>query len=128
VSIAVAVCASVVAAVLHGYIFVLESLMFSRAGTQQMFEVAAADAPAVRLWAFHQGIYNLLLGATALAGAAAAAAGATTAGLTLMTAAGIFMVLAAVALVAADPRRARLPGFLAQAGPSAATLLAVILT
>ncbi|MFG1608701.1 DUF1304 family protein [Actinoplanes sp. NPDC049265] len=124
---AIAAGASLVAAALHGYIFARESLLFSRPSTQRMFEVAAADVPAVRLWAFHQGVYNLLLGTTALAGAAATVIGATTTGATLITASALSMIVAAAALLAADRRRARLPGFLTQAVPAATALLAIVL-
>lgn len=124
-ALATAVAAAAVAAALHAFMFARESLMFSRPSTQQMLEVAAADVPAVRLWALHQGVYNLLLGGTALAGAVAVVAGSTRVGATLLTASGIFMLVAAAALMAVDRRRARVPGFLAQAVPAAIVLLAI---
>jgi putative membrane protein len=124
---AVVVTACVSATAAHGYVFARESLLFSRPSTQRMFEVAAADVGAVRLWAFHQGVYNLLLGATSLAGAIGVLAGASTAGPALVVASSTSMIVAAVTLVAADPRRARIPGLVAQALPPSVALLALTL-
>ncbi|MFI5916560.1 DUF1304 domain-containing protein [Dactylosporangium sp. NPDC051541] len=116
-----------VAAAMHGYVFVRESVLFSRSSTRRMFEVAPEHAGAIRLWAFHQGVYNLLLGTTALVGAIALLAGASTIGVTLIVAAGVFMIVAAVTLVVADPRRVRVPGLFAQALPPSVALVALAL-
>ena len=89
---AVVVAACVAAAAVHGYVFVRESPLFSRPSTQRMFEVAAADVSAVRLWAFHQGVYNLLLGATSVAGAIGVSSGARNAGAALIVAASTSMI------------------------------------
>ena len=44
-------------------VFVWEALLFQRPGVHQgIFSVATADVPAVRLWAFGVGFYNLFLG------------------------------------------------------------------
>jgi putative membrane protein len=116
-----------VAAALLGYVFVRESLLFDQPSTRRMFEVAPEQAGAIRLRAFHQGVYNLLVGTTALVGAIALLDGATTVGITLIVAAGSFMVIAAIALVVADPRRGRIPGLFAQALPPAVALFALAL-
>ena len=119
----IAAVASIVAAAMHGYIFTLESVLFSRPRTQRMFEYATDDLPALRLWAFHQGVYNLLIGSTALAGAVALLTGSTTVGITLVISASTFMIGAALALIAADRRHARIPGLVAQALPPIVALI-----
>ncbi|MBF6210224.1 DUF1304 domain-containing protein [Nocardia puris] len=61
---------AVLAALLHGYIFLLESVRFADPKVSRgLFGVAEADLPAVRPWAFNQGWYNLFLGVGALVGA-----------------------------------------------------------
>ncbi|MCP2275464.1 putative membrane protein [Nocardia amikacinitolerans] len=61
---------AVLSALLHGYIFVLESLRFAEpkvyAGT---FHVEREDLTAVQPWAFNQGWYNLFLAIGTLIGA-----------------------------------------------------------
>jgi putative membrane protein len=121
----VAATAAATAAVVHSYMFVKESLQFSRPQTLRMLEVPVEDAGAVRLWAFHQGVYNLLLGATATAGGTLLLTGFRVAGSTLLAAAAVSMTAAAAALLAADPRPQRIPGFLAQAAPALTALIAL---
>jgi putative membrane protein len=121
-----AAAAGTAAAAVHAYVFARESLLFHRRSTQQMFDIAPGHADAVQLWAFHQGIYNALLGTTSLVGALALLLGARTVGSTLIVASSATMIIAAIALVAADPRPARLPGFLAQAAPAVAAMTAVL--
>ncbi|HEY3688332.1 MAG TPA: DUF1304 family protein [Streptosporangiaceae bacterium] len=122
---AVCVAASILASATHGYIFAKESILFPRPRTQAMLEVAAEHATAVRLWAFHQGIYNLLLGTVAVAGAVAMAAGAFTIAATLIVTFSVSMIVAAASLFAADARRARVPGLIAQALPAVSALVAL---
>lgn len=122
---ALAVAALLVAPTLHLYVFVHESILFSRPATLRMLEVEPQHAPAVRLWAFHQGVYNALLAAVAVAGAVALLIGYRQVGATLMVASGGSMVVAAAALLLADRRRARVPGFIAQAVPAAVALVLV---
>lgn len=117
-----------VAAATHGYVFVRESLLFSRPSTRRMFEVTPEHAGAIRLWAFHQGVYNLLLGTTALVGAIALLSGASIVGDTLIVAASLSMITAAVTLLLADPRRLRVPGVFAQALPPFVALVALALS
>jgi putative membrane protein len=121
-----AAAAMVAAAALHLYVFARESLLFSRPSTQRMFEVEALQATAVRLWAYHQGIYNALLGGVAAAGAVALLLGDRTVGATLTIASGVSMIIAAATLVMADRRPSRIPGLLTQAVPPAAGLLLLL--
>jgi putative membrane protein len=112
-----------VAVILHLYIFVMESVLFSRPSTLRMFEVEPADAPAVRLWAFHQGVYNLLLALVTAAGIVGIGFGAVIWGAPVAFAGTVSMLVAAIALIAADRRRARVTGLFAQGGPA---LVAVV--
>lgn len=125
VALTIAAVAASTAAAVHGFMFTVESVLYGRPGALRMLEIAAAHASAVRLWAFHQGVYNLVLGATSAAGVIALAVGATTAGRTLLLAANTAMVVAALALIGVDRRPARVPGFLAQALPATICLLAL---
>jgi putative membrane protein len=117
---------ALVAALMHLWIFTLESVRFGRPEVLAMFEVRAADLGAVRPWAFHQGCYNALLAAQMLAGLIAVHLGAGAAGRALVLAGGASMLAASVALVAFDPRRARIRGLIGQGAPALATLAAVL--
>ncbi|MDD3762782.1 MAG: DUF1304 domain-containing protein [Nevskiales bacterium] len=53
---------ALLAAILHVFIFCMESLWFMRPGVHRRFGAATpADAEARRLFAFNQGFYNLFL-------------------------------------------------------------------
>lgn len=121
----VVIAAAVVAAALHLYVFARESLLHSRTSTRRMLEIDAVHAEAVRLWAFHQGVYHALLAAITGSGVIAALTHATTVATALLTASGAAMVVTALALLIADPRRARLAGFCAQALPPLIALAAL---
>lgn len=124
---AVAALTALIAAAMHAYIFTMESVRFGRTATLRMLGVQPQHADAVRLWAFHQGVYNLLLALTAAAGAALVVTGEVLPGRTLLWASSITMVIAALALLLADRRAARVPGFLAQAVPPLLTIAALTL-
>ena len=65
-----------VAALLHVYIFVMESVTWTRPATWKRFGVASqADADTTRPLAYNQGFYNLFLAAGALVGAGAMPSG-----------------------------------------------------
>ncbi|GAA3434198.1 DUF1304 family protein [Kutzneria kofuensis] len=117
---------AVVAALTHLWIFTMESVRFSRPDVHAMFEVRAADLNAVRPWAFHQGCYNALLALQMLAGLTAVHLGAAAAGQALVLAASASMLAAGVALIAFDPRRARIKGLIGQGAPALATLIALM--
>ncbi|MBB5896478.1 putative membrane protein [Kutzneria kofuensis] len=104
----------------------MESVRFSRPDVHAMFEVRAADLNAVRPWAFHQGCYNALLALQMLAGLTAVHLGAAAAGQALVLAASASMLAAGVALIAFDPRRARIKGLIGQGAPALATLIALM--
>ena len=55
-------------AVIHIYIFLLESLSWGRPRTNQVFGLKLTDVEPTRLLAFNQGVYNLLLAGAVAAG------------------------------------------------------------
>jgi putative membrane protein len=58
----IAIATAAVAALIHVYFFVLESLWFLRPTVWQRFGLASdADARVTRSWAYNQGFYNLFL-------------------------------------------------------------------
>lgn len=57
-------------AAIHLYIFVLESFLWGKPRTNQVFGLRPADVEATRALAFNQGVYNLLLALAIVAGAA----------------------------------------------------------
>jgi putative membrane protein len=125
VALAGAAAAGLVAAATHAYMFVRESVLFQRPSTLSMLEVPPDQAAVVRLWAYHQGVYNLLLGAMAAIGAIEVLIGALDVGRTLLFASAAAMTVAATALLGVDRRRERVPGFVAQALPAFACLVAL---
>jgi putative membrane protein len=125
VATAVLVVAGLVAAGVHLWIFVLESVLFGRAPVRAMFEVGEEHA-AVRPWAFHQGVYNLLLAGGLLTGLGVALTGPPGAGRLPVAVAAGSMVVAGLALAAFDRRRERLAGLAAQCLPAAVAFLAAV--
>ena len=105
---AIAVVAALVAAAIHVFFFVLESLRFERPETYHRFFVEnEADAEVIRPWAFNQGFYNLFLAIGAVGGALALAAGQVDVGRALVLLACGSMAAAGIVLLATDRRFAR---------------------
>ncbi|MCY7401210.1 MAG: DUF1304 domain-containing protein [Nocardioides sp.] len=61
---------TVLAALLHVYIFVLESFRWNEPSTRRTFGVSEADAPVLAPMAYNQGFYNLFLAIITLVGVA----------------------------------------------------------
>lgn len=125
---------ALVAAVLHILVFVWEALLITRPGVYHgIFAVDAADVPAIRLWAFGVGFYNLFLACGTLTGVVAWMAGNEVVGRTLVIYTCLFMVLSGVVLFIADrmalgrPRGTGVSGALAQAVPALIALVAAAL-
>jgi putative membrane protein len=95
------------AALLHGYIFVMESFTWTSARTRAVFGTTVEEAQTTKLLAFNQGFYNLFLGIVTLVGVVAVFTGATAAGAALVFAGVGSMLAAAVVLLAAAPDKAR---------------------
>ena len=112
------------AAAVHVYVFVLESLRWMRPATRAVFGLATEDeAATTRLLAFNQGFYNLFLAVTALAGVVLIASGASAAGYALAIAGAGSMVGAGLVLLASSPNLLR--AALVQALPPALGLVAL---
>ena len=87
------------AALLHGYIFLMESVWWTRPATWKRFGVPdQAQADVTRPMAYNQGFYNLFLGLGAAIGLVLFWSGVVTAGTTLVLFTTACMVLAAAVL------------------------------
>lgn len=95
------------AALLHVYIFVIESLTWTSERTRATFGTTPAEAETTKLLAFNQGFYNLFLAIVTGVGIAAVALGHTGIGAALIFAGVGSMAAAAVVLVASDRDKAR---------------------
>ncbi len=98
---------AVFAALLHVYIFVMESLTWTSPRTRAVFGMTEEEAQTTRVLAFNQGFYNLFLAIVALLGVAGFFAGASVVGVALMFAGVGPMLAAAVVLLASAPDKAR---------------------
>ena len=98
---------ALIAALIHVYIFVLESVLFPRPSARKNFGVSEAELPAVRPWAFNQGFYNLFLAIIAAVGVILLHAWSEPAGQALIAAACGSMLAAALVLLATNRRMLR---------------------
>jgi putative membrane protein len=64
----VAVAFALLAALLHVYIWVLESFRWTEPATRKTFRTSEADAAATREMAYNQGFYNLFLAVITIVG------------------------------------------------------------
>ncbi len=104
---AVAVLFSIFAALVHVYIFVVESLTWTSPRTRAVFGTTAEEAQTTKMLAFNQGFYNLFLAVVAGTGIAMVLAGQRSVGAALMLAAVGSMLAAALVLLASAPDKAR---------------------
>ncbi|MEQ1735033.1 MAG: DUF1304 domain-containing protein [Rhodoglobus sp.] len=96
------------AALIHVYIFVLESVRWSKPSTWRGFGVKTqADADVVRPMAFNQGFYNLFLAIGVALGVLLIGSGHTVAGIAIAMFAASSMLAAAVVLIVSSPKLAR---------------------
>lgn len=95
------------AAALHGYIFVLESLLWTAPRTRAAFGTTAEEAQTTKLLAFNQGFYNLFLAVVTTVGIGAVALGHQAVGVALVLAGAGSMAAAALVLVSSAPAKAR---------------------
>lgn len=87
------------AAIIHIYIFMIESLLWGIPRTNKVFRITPEQADQNRLFAFNQGFYNLFLAIAAATGIALCLSGTITIGFTLMVYANFSMLGAAVVLI-----------------------------
>ena len=95
------------AALIHVYIFVLESVRWTHPSTRRIFGTTAETAEVTRPLAFNQGFYNLFLGLGVLVGVVGSWRGWDPQGSTLVVYGCLFMIGAALVLVVARPAMAR---------------------
>jgi putative membrane protein len=104
----IAVAAAVLAALIHVWFFVLESVWFLRESVWRRFGISSdADARIVRSWAYNQGFYNLFLAIGVALGLALVANGDPAAGRPIVLFACGSMIAAAVVLVTHSPQLLR---------------------
>ncbi|HEX7825839.1 MAG TPA: DUF1304 domain-containing protein [Mycobacterium sp.] len=95
------------AAVLHVYIFVLESLQWTSPRTRATFGTTVESAEATKELAFNQGFYNLFLAIVTGVGIGFTISGGTPVGAALLLAGTGSMLAAAAVLLISSPDKAR---------------------
>lgn len=95
------------AAALHVYIFVMESLTWTSARTRATFGTTVEEAEATRELAYNQGFYNLFLAVVTVIGIVSLLLGHNAVGVALMLAGVGSMLAAAVVLLLSSPDKAR---------------------
>ncbi|MEJ2857933.1 MULTISPECIES: DUF1304 domain-containing protein [unclassified Saccharothrix] len=131
---AVAQVAAGVAGLVHVVVWVFESFLMDRPAVHRgVFKLATKDLPAIRLWSFNVGFYNLFLGGGTILGLVLLHTGAETAGRALVLYTCAFMALAGIVLAISDalalgrPRGTGWTGALGQFLPPAVALAAALL-
>jgi putative membrane protein len=95
------------AALLHVYIFVMESFTWTSPRTRATFGTTAEEAETTKLLAFNQGFYNLFLAVVTAVGIVALVQGHRGVGAALIFAGVGSMAAAAVVLIVSSPAKAR---------------------
>ena len=95
------------AAALHVYIFVMESLTWTSPRTRATFGISEEEAQATKELAFNQGFYNLFLAIVTVVGIIAVGLGHCAVGVALVFAGVGSMLAAAVVLLSSSPDKAR---------------------
>jgi putative membrane protein len=116
------------AALIHLWIFALESVLWNKPSTWKQFGVRdESDAELIRPWAYNQGFYNVFLALGAGTGLVLLGTGFSYAGgiAIAMFALGS-MVLAAVVLITSNPKMRR--AALIQGGPPLLGLIFLVLS
>ena len=95
------------AALLHIYIWVMESFLWTSPRTRAAFGTSEEEAQTTKLLAFNQGFYNLFLAIVTAIGVIAVCLDHTAVGSALIFAGTGSMVLAALVLLVSSPDKAR---------------------
>jgi len=98
---------AVLAALLHVYIIVMESLTWTSPRTRATFGTTPETAETTKELAFNQGFYNLFLAIVTAIGVAAVLIGAKAVGVALVFAGVGSMLAAALVLLLSSPDKAR---------------------
>lgn len=121
-------------AAIHAVVFAFEALLIQRPAVQRIFGTPAGDVPAIRLWAFGVGFYNLFIACGLVFGVAAWMAGDETVGRTLVLYLCGFTFLSGIVLLIADrlgfgrePGKEGLSGAVGQGLPPLVALVAAML-
>lgn len=96
-----------VAALIHVFIFWLESIAWTTPRARATFGTSAEEAQATREMAFNQGFYNLFLAIVTVVGIVAVGLGHNAVGAALVFAGVGSMLAAAVVLLTSSPDKAR---------------------
>lgn len=94
------------AALLHVYIFYMESVAWTRPKVRATFGISEAEALATKEMAFNQGFYNLFLAIVTVAGIVFFVSGNLAVGAALIFAGAGSMVSAALVLLVSSPDKA----------------------
>ncbi|MDR6973158.1 DUF1304 domain-containing protein [Leifsonia shinshuensis] len=120
-------------AAIHVMVFVWEALLIQRPAIhRKIFGLHAEDVPAVRLWAFGVGFYNLFLACGLIIGVVSWWNGQETVGRTLVTYLCWILFLAGIVLLIADriglyrERGKGIMGGISQATPPLVALVAML--
>ncbi|KWX25227.1 epimerase [Mycolicibacterium wolinskyi] len=95
------------AALLHVYVFVMESLTWTSPRTRATFGTSRQEAEATKELAFNQGFYNLFLAIVTAIGIVAVASGHDAVGAALVFAGAGSMAAAALVLLTTSPDKTR---------------------
>jgi putative membrane protein len=95
------------AAVLHVYIWVMESFLWTTESVRKTFKTSVDEANTTKVLALNQGFYNLFLAIVTGVGIAAHAMGHDAVGVALVFAGIASMAAASVVLVVSDPGKTR---------------------
>jgi putative membrane protein len=98
---------AVLAALLHVYIFVMESLTWTSPRTRATFGTTPETAETTKELAFNQGFYTLFLAIVTAIGVVAMLVGAKAVGVALVFAGVGSMLAAALVLLVSSPEKAR---------------------
>jgi len=106
----VALVFAALASLIHVYIFVMESLIWTGPRARKTFGTTVAEAETTKAMAFNQGFYNLFLAIVTVIGIVLVSTGVTAVGAALVFTGAGSMVLAGTVLLlsSADKRRAAL--------------------
>jgi putative membrane protein len=105
--IAAALVVTAVAALVHVYVFVLESFLWTGPRAARIFGLDEPTARATAPLAFNQGFYNLFLSIEIVVGIVVLAAGNHAVGATLVFVGTLSMVGAGLVLISSDRSKAR---------------------
>jgi putative membrane protein len=113
------------AALVHVYIFRLESLAWTDVRTRAVFGTTAETAEITRPMAYNQGFYNLFLALVTLIGVVVSATGSEDVGAALMYAGCGSMVAAALVLATSDRSKLR-PALIQGVAPTLAVIALLV--